>query len=110
MKFLEIFKTMKNNPSLFFTAFDNFKELYSDIFSEYGSASLLELRLSPDLKALGFFYYYSEFECENIASMSFFDLKFIVKDIDFFTQRNILVVNFYRKLVELLNFENSLCK
>lgn len=110
MKFLEIFKTMKNNPSLFFTAFDEFKELYSDRFSEYGSASLLELRLSPDLKALGFFYHYSKFECENIASMSFFDLKLVIKDYELFTRDNVSIVDFYNQLIKLLNFETSLCK
>ena len=83
MTFLEIFRATKNKPSVFFKVFDDFKDLFFDEAREYAFLFLLELRLSPDLKSLGFFRYYSDNDCDMIASMSFFDLKLIVKDDDF---------------------------
>lgn len=110
MTFLEIFRATKNKPSIFFKVFGDFKNLFFCEVREYNFLSLLELRLSPDLKSLGFFRYYSDDDCDMIASMSFFDLKLIVKDDDFFTRGNMSAVGFYQFLVRLLKFEVLQCK
>lgn len=110
MTFLEIFRNMKNNPSLFFKVFDHFKILFFEETLEYDFNPILDVRLSPDLKAVGFFRYYSEDACDMIASMGFFDLKLVVKDDDFFIRGDMSAVEFYHFLVRLLKFEVLQCK
>lgn len=110
MIFLDLFKTKKNNPSLFFEAFEYFKFLFFEETREYDFYPILELRLSSDFKAVGFFSYYSDDDCDMVASMSFFDLKLIVRDDDFFARGDMSSVEFYNLLVRLLKFEVDLCK
>ena len=105
MTFLDIFKTMKNNYPVFYDAFRNFTWLFFEDVREYGYVSLLKLSLSPDLRAIGFFQYYSEDDCDMVASMSFFDLNFIVKNDDFFAKGDMSAVEFYHLLLRLLNTE-----
>ena len=105
MTFLDIFKTMKNNYPVFYDAFRNFTWLFFEEVREYGYVSLLKLSLSPDLRAIGFFQYYSEDDCDMVASMSFFDLNFVVKNDDFFAKGDMSAVEFYHLLLRLLNTE-----
>ena len=105
MTFLDIFKTMKNNYPVFYDAFRNFTWLFFEEVREYGYVSLLKLSLSPDLRAIGFFQYYSEDDCDMVASMSFFDLNFIVKNDDFFAKGDMSAVEFYHLLLRLLKTE-----
>lgn len=105
MTFLEIFKTMKNNYPVFSDAFRNFTWLFFEDVREYGYVSLFKLSLSPDLSAIGFFQYYSEDDCDMVASMSFFDLNLVVNNDDFFAKGDMSAVEFYHLLLRLLNTE-----
>ena len=105
MTFLDIFKTMKNNYPVFFDAFRNFTWLFFEEVREYGYVSLLKLSLSPDLRAIGFFQYYSEDDSDMVASIRFFDLNLVVKNDDFFAKGDMSAVEFYHLLLRLLNTE-----
>ena len=107
MTFLEIFRDKKSPYRA--KAYNEFCAIFEDEFREYGAVSLLELRFSPDLKSLGFFYWLDENTCENVASMGFFDLKLIVPDIDFF-DGDISAVDFYHRFLRLLKCEVIKCK
>lgn len=108
MTFLEIFRDKKSPYRS--SVYNEFCVIFEDEFREYGAIGLLELRLSPDLKAIGFFRWFDENTCENVASMSFFDLKLIVKDDEFFDRDGMSAVEFYHLLIRLLKFEVVLCK
>ena len=106
MTFLEIFRNKKSPYRS--SAYNEFCVIFKDEFREYGAIGLLEVRFSPDLKSLGFFYWLDENICENVASI--FDLKLIVNDDDFFVCGDMSVVEFYHLFVRLLKFEVVLCK
>lgn len=107
MTFLEIFRDKKSPYRS--KAYNEFCAIFEDEFREYGAVSLLELRFSPDLKSLGFFHWLDENTCENIASMSLFDLRLIVSDVDFF-DGEISAVDFYHRFLRLLKCEVIKCK